>query len=102
MRGHWVVIAPTLSSPAEADNKSHYKDGERPGSREVKVRKTEQCEEAASHEDNHPLTSAGRLGREVDGQEAVEDTVHQTNNNLKRALEDRPGQVIAGVEDDTD
>ena len=66
------------------------------------MRETKQSEEAAPHEDNQPLTSAGRLGRKVDCQEAVEDSVHQTNNDLERALEDRPGQVCAGVEDDAD
>ena len=52
MRGHRVVITPALSPPAEADNKGHDEDGERPSSREVEVREAEQSEEAASHEDN--------------------------------------------------
>lgn len=102
MRTHRVVIAPALSPPAEAHNKGHDEDGERPGSGEVEVRETEQSEEAATHEDNQPLTRAGRLGWEIDSQDAVEDTIQQTNYDLERTLENRPGQVCAGVEDDPD
>lgn len=102
MRGHRVVIAPALSPPSEADNKGHYEDGERSGSREVEVREAKQSEEAASHEDNQPLTCIGRLGRQVDSQETVEETIDKTNKDLERTLEDRSGQVCIWVKDDTD
>ena len=102
MRGHRVVIAPALSPPAEADNKGHDEDGERPSSREVEVREAEQSEEAASNEDNQPLTCAGRLSRQVDSQETVEETIDKTNKDLERTLEDRTGQVCIWVKYDTD
>ena len=102
VRTHRVVVAPALSPPAETDNKGHDEDGERPGSGEVEVRETEQSEKAASHEDNQPLARAGRLGREIDSQDAVEDTIHQTNYDLEWTLKNRPGQVCAGVKDDPD
>ena len=102
MRGHRVVIAPALSPPADSDNKGQDEDGERPGSRKVEVREAKQSEEAASHEDNKPLACAGRLSRQVDSQETVEETIDKTNKDLERTLEDRSGQVCIWVKDDTD